>query len=481
MAVTAAGSDPTTLSSLSASPATTSSWLSVSPKCNNGGGGTDDTCTVSAEARLASLGTTQPTPLASAVRGSIQGSAPRPTASLPPSNAPAPPRQGLLAPSGMSQRQQYEYYRNLITQAGGTLTPNGATVLAIRGQSVGGGVHRTTSARSYDDSFVVLGQDGQVTVLPAATHSAQTRPAFGKAPGMIRPGSYLVAPHDPHNGMPSYQVLNLNGHDGLLGFRDYHENGYIDPAERAYDVAHGTTVKGILIHTSKLRGQPTSVGCLVPKDQGRFIQLVGGPGKTFHMTLLDANDGARGSDFVPTAVASGPPQTVGTPVGGAPVTQPGPSRYTLRNPAAPPAEPGAPPPGRAYVPQRYASAAPPSMSDATDYGGGPSYAPPSRSYAPSSPNFTGSPGPSPGGVPASFMGGAPTSPLGGLGSLAPLLQMFMGMLQGGGQGMFGGGPQGAACTGGPGGLAQGGQQPQMMMLLMFFFLQMMMQSFQRER
>jgi hypothetical protein len=215
------------------------------------------------------------------------------------------PQQGLLAPSNWSQAQQYQYYSNLVTQNGGTMNPNGATVLGIRGQSVDGQVHPDTFSKSYNDSFVVMQPNGTFQVLSGATHPGQAYSSMspGGNVGELQPGNYRVDPHGPHAGNSSYQVLNQNGTDGLPTARDFNHNGQIDANEANRPAVPLT---GVLFHQGNANS-PSSIGCqtLSPQNMQKLINAVGGPRAGFNYTLLDANKAQKAAQDTAQNIKNG--------------------------------------------------------------------------------------------------------------------------------------------------------------------------------
>lgn len=191
-------------------------------------------------------------------------------------------------------RPTYAYYKAIIERSGGSMTPNGATVLGIRGEDIKGHVHDTTSVKAYDDTIIVLGADQSITAFPATTHPAQrtSSQSPGGNVGEIVPGCYIAEPHGLHNGIDSYHICNPDGSDHLPGWRDYNHDGVMDPDEKHRSETQHDNLTEVLVHASKRKDVPTSIGCQVlsPRDQRRFIDAVGGKNAHFNYILLDAHE-----------------------------------------------------------------------------------------------------------------------------------------------------------------------------------------------
>ncbi len=214
----------------------------------------------------------------------------------------APPQAGpssvTLAPRSASESEKYAHYANLVRQAGGQVCANGkATVLGIRGMTLDGTRHASTSSRSYDDVFVVLTPEGRCYELRGATHPGQkssgaapdvTRDGSGDV-GTIRPGNYSVVPNGKYKGNTSYHVRTLGGSGSIPGWRDTNHDGRFTDTEKASSERRGDKLTGVLFHPGNT-SSPSSIGCqtLSPSDYARFISAVGGANAGFSYTLIEA-------------------------------------------------------------------------------------------------------------------------------------------------------------------------------------------------
>jgi hypothetical protein len=156
-------------------------------------------------------------------------------------------------------------------------------VLALRGLSISGAKHSTWSAPSYDDTFVIL-KDGRATEVPGSTHPGQDTGSIWQGAALIDPGFYKAVPNGPHDGAPSWQILNRNGSDGLQTWRDANQDGRFEPSER-HNVSPPATQ--ILLHTGG--STPWSTGCLnvPPSAIGEVANLIGA-GSGFNLLLMHA-------------------------------------------------------------------------------------------------------------------------------------------------------------------------------------------------
>jgi hypothetical protein len=176
-----------------------------------------------------------------------------------------------------------------------------ATVIGIRGLTIDGVVHETTSVRAYDDLFVVLTQDRRVLLLAGSTHPFETRMPTGSGVpdvdgdgvpdvGMIAAGTYLAVGRGAARltaGLPAYDVRQ--GNTGALpGFRDTDHDGTFSDAERALSLNKGHTLTSVLFHHAG-EGAPRVVGCqvLAPEDMSRLTAGVGGEGASFEYVLIE--------------------------------------------------------------------------------------------------------------------------------------------------------------------------------------------------
>lgn len=213
--------------------------------------------------------------------------------------APADGTRPTLAPAGATERERYDHYAAIVRANGGEVCPNGQpTVLGLRGLSRDGTTHDTTSARRYDDTFVVLTPDGRVRELSGATHPGQNRSTMspdvtgdGQGDvGMIRPGNYQVVPNGPHGGNASYHVRTTTGGSGSLdGWRDTNQDGRFSASERTASEQRRDRLSGVLFHPGGDTA-PRSVGCqtMSPDTYQQFVDSIGGPRARFNFTLVDA-------------------------------------------------------------------------------------------------------------------------------------------------------------------------------------------------
>jgi hypothetical protein len=217
------------------------------------------------------------------------------TQSTQPQQPQQPARAGdvTLAPRNMTERQKFDHYASIVRANGGEVNPGGRpTVLGIRGMDINGNRHSTTSARAYDDTFVVLTADRRVLEVRGATHAGQntsrlSRDANGtRAVGMINPGNFTASPNGNHNGAPSFHVTQ-NGRGSLAGVRDTNGDGRFSDAERAASARRRDSLTAVLFHQG-FANSPKSIGCLTlsPSDWQRVLNRVGGRG--FNFSLVQA-------------------------------------------------------------------------------------------------------------------------------------------------------------------------------------------------
>lgn len=194
-----------------------------------------------------------------------------------------------LAPRSMNEREKYDYYANLIKERGGSVNADGKpTVLGIRGQDIQGNKHDTTSARSYNDVFVVLTPDKRVLELKGSTHSGQVTTSLVSHVGRINEGNYKVSGSiGDKYGKPKFHVTTLGGSGNLAAVRDLNDDGRFSAEEKRIARQRGTTQDSILFHTGT-RDSPHSIGCMTmpPDVYDRFVSAVGRRG--FSFTLADA-------------------------------------------------------------------------------------------------------------------------------------------------------------------------------------------------
>lgn len=200
------------------------------------------------------------------------------------------PGEVSLAPRNMSESQKFDHYAAIIRANGGEVNPGGKpTVLGIRGMDINGNRHGTTSARAYDDTFVVLTADRRVLEVRGATHAGQNTSTLSRdrngtrGVGMINPGNFTASPNGNHNGAPSFHVTQ-NGRGNLAGVRDTNGDGRFSDSERDASARRNDTLSAILFHQG-FANSPKSIGCLTlsPNDWQRVLNRVGGRGFSFSL------------------------------------------------------------------------------------------------------------------------------------------------------------------------------------------------------
>ncbi len=194
-----------------------------------------------------------------------------------------------LAPRSMNEREKYNHYAAIVKQNGGTLDPNKPTVLALRGQDINGNRHATTSARKFDDTFVVLTPDKRVVELKGSTHSGQVTSSLVPHVGRINEGNYRVSGSEGLKyGKPQFRVTTQGGNHNIAAVRDLNNDGKFSPSEIDAAKRRGTTQDGILFHTGT-NDSPHSIGCFTmpPAVYDRFVNAVGKRG--FNFSLVSAN------------------------------------------------------------------------------------------------------------------------------------------------------------------------------------------------
>lgn len=203
------------------------------------------------------------------------------------------PGEVTLAPRNMSESQKFDHYASIIRANGGDVNAGGKpTVLGIRGMDVNGNRHSTTSARAYDDTYVVLTADRRVMEVRGATHAGQNTSSLSRdnngtrGVGMINPGNFTAAPNGNHNGAPSFRVTE-NGRGNIPGVRDTNGDGRVSDTERAASERRRDSLTGVLFHQG-FANSPKSIGCLTlsPNDWQRVLGRVGGRG--FNFSLVQA-------------------------------------------------------------------------------------------------------------------------------------------------------------------------------------------------
>jgi len=176
-----------------------------------------------------------------------------------------------------------------------------AIVIGLRGITIDGVQHETTSTRAYDDLFVVLTKDHRVLLLAGSTHPFETRmPAGSGVPdvnrdgvpdvGMIAAGTYLAAGRGTTRltaGLPAYDVRQDNS-GALPGFRDTDHDGSFSDPERAHSLNEAHTLTSVLFHHAG-EGAPRVVGCqvLAPEEMKKLTAGVGGAGASFEYVLIE--------------------------------------------------------------------------------------------------------------------------------------------------------------------------------------------------
>jgi peptidoglycan hydrolase-like protein with peptidoglycan-binding domain len=194
-----------------------------------------------------------------------------------------------LAPRNMSEREKFDYYSNIVKQAGGQVNADGKpTVLGIRGQDINGNKHDTTSARAYNDTFVVLTPDKRVLELKGSTHSGQVTTSLVNHVGRINEGNYSVSGSiGDKYGKPKFHVKTLGGSGNIPAVRDLNDDGRFSANEKQAARQRGTTQDAILFHTGT-NSSPHSIGCMTmpPAVYDQFVRAAGQRG--FSFTLVDA-------------------------------------------------------------------------------------------------------------------------------------------------------------------------------------------------
>jgi hypothetical protein len=217
--------------------------------------------------------------------------------------APAEDEAPKASGSAVSEDPAYASWAALAKDHGARST-NGqgqATVIGLRGITIDGVAHETTSTRAYDDLFVVLTKDRRVLLLAGSTHPFETRMPTGSGVpdvdrdgvpdvGMIAAGTYLAVGRGAARltaGLPAYDVRQ--GNTGALpGFRDTDHDGSFGDAERARSLNEGHTLTSVLFHHAG-DGAPRVVGCqvLAPEDMKKLTAGVGGAGESFEYVLIE--------------------------------------------------------------------------------------------------------------------------------------------------------------------------------------------------
>jgi peptidoglycan hydrolase-like protein with peptidoglycan-binding domain len=195
-----------------------------------------------------------------------------------------------LAPRGASEREKFEHYAAIVRSRGGQVCADGKpTVLGIRGTDINGNRHETTSARRYDDVFVVLTPDGRAQEFKGSTHAGQVTSSLVSHVGRINEGNYQVAQSGvgSHRGQRSFHVTTLSGNGNIPAVRDLNDDGRFSASERATAQQRRTTQDGILFHVGD-EGSPHSIGCqtIPPSQYQRFLNAVGRRG--FSYTLVQS-------------------------------------------------------------------------------------------------------------------------------------------------------------------------------------------------
>lgn len=207
-----------------------------------------------------------------------------------------------LAPRNATMEQKYQHYARIIRAAGGTISPNGATVLGLRGLDLGGTVRETRVRTDFVDTFVVLKRNanGQAFVqeFRGSSYPGQAS-VSGMAPdvnrdgrrdvGMIAEGNFSVVPNGLFRGKPSYHVRTVGGSGWLPGVRDTNQDGRHSGAEWAASKQRGDRLGEILFHRTGNGGGVSSIGCLNIPDLEGFVAAVGGTGASFKFTLVNAH------------------------------------------------------------------------------------------------------------------------------------------------------------------------------------------------
>lgn len=161
----------------------------------------------------------------------------------------------------------------MVKDAGGQLNPEGKpTVLAIRSKN--------TTARNYEDAFVVLKPDGTMEKF-----SANTRPSkAGQDKAMLKPGEYQITPRWKdgkfHNDGFIVGSTRKNMNVGVA--RDRNGDGQYSDNELNGNASSST----IRLHRGNNNGTTSSAGCLNVKDYDSFLGSVGGSQASFNLVLV---------------------------------------------------------------------------------------------------------------------------------------------------------------------------------------------------
>jgi len=230
------------------------------------------------------------------------------------------PAAGALWPAReASVQQRHAHYASLCRRWGHELSSERATLIGLRGVGLfASRTHYTVSARIYDDTFVLLTNDGDVKEFAGATHPFQTdssaSPDFdgdrrGDV-GMIRPGLYHCEPtHHHRTGHPALLVKTIDGSTHIPAYRDLNHDGIFTPEEmrhsttpppssnsnRQVDNAIGAYATDILFHP----GDPSysSIGCQTADSAN--IKLLHGKAPLDYLLILATDLLARLSPLAP--------------------------------------------------------------------------------------------------------------------------------------------------------------------------------------
>ncbi|MBK7863756.1 MAG: hypothetical protein IPJ65_35155 [Archangiaceae bacterium] len=196
-----------------------------------------------------------------------------------------------LAPAGMSERDQYNYYLRLVNSVGDVRVMGDKPIfVGLRGLGLDGSHHETRNVNAYDDALVIL-HHGQVTLVHASTHPTQTStsPEYGPQGrvGIIKPGIYALTPHGRHQGAGSLLISQMSpdGTPGSMNDPALYDLGMDGSYGNDHPVASGEFSFGnwVLIH---IGGGSTMCTVVLPGDYSKVNPFTDQNG---YYAVLDAN------------------------------------------------------------------------------------------------------------------------------------------------------------------------------------------------
>lgn len=211
----------------------------------------------------------------------------KPVATIKPAPRFKPGTLPELAPSDLTGKERYQYYRELAEHYG--MSVNQISVLGFRGLSPQGERHPSgDNASDYDDTFVILHPEREeATEYLGSTHAGQ--PTSTLSPGgvaQLKAGVYNAVPAGEYADMPCWLVTTPRGVEEVPCWRDADGSGFIESWEKI----PGLTATEILFHNGRYAQYGSSIGCQVlpPNLMSQFIEDVG-VYNSFQYLLLDAN------------------------------------------------------------------------------------------------------------------------------------------------------------------------------------------------